>query len=131
MSIRPCPSVYSVSSSSSRVQVDGASEPVVLFDMPDHLLKADVVAVVRHAMMAESVAGAADAQLVAKKLDWTMGNVKLPSWQVSGPANMAGTMLDISVSGPHGGIQQAIVYSMKEYTSAHSMVQGSSGRAPP
>ena len=45
-------------------------------------------------------------------------------WQMSGPANMAGgllgAMLDISVPGPHGGVQQAVVYSMKEYTSARA-----------
>ena len=83
-----------------------------------------------------SVVGAADALLVAKKLEWTMGNVKLPSWQVFGPAKMAGgllgAMLDISVPGPHGGVQQAIVYSMKEYTSAWaSWRKDRVGKPPP
>ena len=121
MSVQSGSSTYSVTGAAMRGQPDGAAEPIVLVDMPDHLLKQDVEAVVRHAMLAKFVVGAADALLVAKKLDWTMGNVKLPSWQVSGPANMAGgllgAMLDISVPGQHGGVQQAIVYSMKEYTS--------------
>ena len=124
MSVQSGSSTYSVTGAAMQGQPDGAAEPVVLVDMPDHLLKQDVEAVVRHAMLAKSVVGAADALLVAKKLDWTMGNVKLPSWLVSGPANMAGgllgAMLDISVPGPHGGVQQAIVYSMKEYTSARA-----------
>ena len=129
-------STYSVSGAEMRGQPDGSAEPIVLVNMPDHLLKEDVEAVVRHAMLAKSVAGAADALLVAQNLDWTMGNVKLQSWQVSWPANMAGgllgAMLDISVPGPHRGVQQAIGYSMKEYMSAKaSWRKDRVGKPPP
>ena len=96
------------------VQPNGAAKPIVVVDVPNHLPKPDVEAVVRHAMLAKSAAGAADAPLVAKKLHWTM-----PSWQVSGPANHA----------PHGGVQQAIVYSMKEYASARASWR--KGKVPP
>ena len=41
----------------------------MLVDMPDHVLKADVEAVVRHALAAKFVPGASDAALQAKKLD--------------------------------------------------------------
>ena len=136
MSVQSRSSTYLVTGAAMRGQPDGAAEPIVVVDMPDHLLKQGVEAVVRHAMLAKSVVGAANALLVAKKLDWTMGNVKWPSWQVSGPANMAGgllgAMLDISVPGPHGGVQQAIVYSMKEYTSARaSWRKDRVGKPPP
>ena len=131
-SVQSGSSTYSVTGAAMRGQPNGAAQPIVLVDMPDHLLKQDVEAVVRRAMLAKSVVGSADALLVAKKLDWTMGNVKLPSWQVSGPANMAGgllgAMLDISVPGPHGGVQ----HSMKEYTSARaSWRKDRVGKPPP
>ena len=48
----------------ARVRPDGASEPVVVANMPDHVLKPDVAAVVRHAMLSKSVAGAVDAPVI-------------------------------------------------------------------
>ena len=53
-----------------------------------------------------------------------MGNVRLPSWQISGPVGLVctlvGAMLDIDVPGPYGGVQQALVYSTKDCTSARA-----------
>ena len=53
-----------------------------------------------------------------------MGNVNLPSWQLSVPANIAGgllgAMLHISAPGPHAGFQRAMVSSTKKYTSARA-----------
>ena len=53
-----------------------------------------------------------------------MGSVKFPNWQVFGPLGLAkamlGSMLDISVPGPLGGVQQALVYSLKEYVTARA-----------
>ena len=136
ISVQSASSSYSVSGVAMREKPDGAAEPIVLVDMPDHLLKLDMEVVVRHAMLAKSFAGAADGLLVAEKHDLTMGNVKLPCWQVSLPANMGGgllgAMLDISVPGPHRGVQQAIVYSMKEYTSTRaSWRKDRLGKPPP
>ena len=78
-SVQSGSSAYSIPGLVPHVQRDGAAEPVVLVDMPDHLLKLDVEAVVLHGMLTKSLGGADDAPMVAKKLDWTMGNVRLPS----------------------------------------------------
>ena len=51
MSVQSGSSTYSVTGAAMRGQPDGAAEPIVLVDMPDHLLKQDVEAVVRHAML--------------------------------------------------------------------------------
>ena len=46
MSVQSGSSTYSVTGAVMRGQPDGAAEPIVLVDMPDHLLKQDVEAVV-------------------------------------------------------------------------------------
>ena len=124
MSLQSGSSMYLVASIASLQALGDQAEPVVLVDMPDYLLKADVEGLVRQALTAKGVPQADNYPLVAKRLDWTMGNVRLPSWQVSRPSGLArtmlGSMLDISVLGPLGGVQQALVYSMKEYTTARA-----------
>ena len=51
MSVQSGSSTCSVSGAAMRGQPDAAAEPIVLVDMPDHLMKLDVEAVVRHAMI--------------------------------------------------------------------------------
>ena len=53
MSVQSGSSSYSLSGTAIPVQPDGAAEPIVLFDMPDHLLKPDSEAVVCRAMLAK------------------------------------------------------------------------------
>ena len=108
MSVQSGLFVYSVASTASLQALGNNVEPVVLVDMPDHLLKLDVEGLVRQALTAKGVAQVDSCPLVAKRLDWTMGNVRLPSWQVSGPSGLAsallGSMLDIDVPGPGGRV---------------------------
>ena len=62
---------------------------------------------VRRALEAKGVPQASNRPLVAKRLDWTMGNVRLLSWQMFGPLGLVkalpGSMLDIELHGPLGG----------------------------
>ena len=57
----------------------------MLVDVPDHLLKRDVDSLVRQALVAKgTMQGVGNIPLQVKRLDWTMGNVRLPCWQVVG-----------------------------------------------
>ena len=122
MSVHSGSSAYSTA---SLVTATGELEPIVLVDVPDHLLKPDVKSLVRQALVAKgTVQGVGNIPLQVKRLDWTMGNACLPCWQVASPvglsAPLVGSMLDIDVPDPFGGVQQALVYSVKDYMSAHA-----------
>ena len=106
MSVQSGSSAYSTA---SLVTATGEWEPVVLVDVLDHLLKPDVESLVHQALVAKGmVQGVGNIPLQVKHVDWTMGNVRLPCWQVAGPvglsATLVGSMLDIDVRGPFSGV---------------------------